>query len=413
MTSEEFSIPRRLSISIAAAVLLAAAGCGSDSASSGGSEAVASNCAIDSREDLAQAADDAGHPEKYTVGVVAGYSGPGAIYGEYGDQGIAMFTEATGGSLAGRDLEFAKEDNQNLPDKTPGAFQNLLAKSDPNVLFMGNTPSILSLLPQLESLPLLNMNTGGVSPTLRGRSPMLVNLIPLIDEEAEPLAEYVTAERDITKVAGITTNDEFGQTLWGSFEPAFEDAGGQIVGNVTVSLGATDFRAAVSELVQSEPDAIYSGVYGNPLTTFIRQVRQAGFEGPIIGASILQIAATLEAGPAADGMIMTALEANPEASEYAKCFVERFQAKYDEEPSLYAGVVYDGLNMFAEATKLLAEQGKPLDADGLTTALKEIGTFDSVFSPEQELTDENTINGTFGIVEVKDGQFETIKSSTG
>lgn len=402
---------RRVAAAVVALTLLAAAGCGSSEEDGAAPQASSEESGIDPREDLAEAADSAGHPDQYTIGVISGFSGPGAIYGEYSEQGIEMFTEAIGGELMGREIVFETEDNQNLPDRTPAAFQNLVSRSEPDVLFMGNTPSILALLPEFESRPLVNMNTGGVSPTLAGLSPMVVNLIPLIDQEATALAEYVTGELDIRTVAGITTNDEFGQTTWASFTPALEDAGGEAVGNVEVSLGATDFRAAVSELVALEPDAIYTGVYGNPLTNFIRQVRQAGFEGPIIGASILQIQATLEAGAAAEGMVMTALQPNPEASDYARYFTERFEEKYDEKPSLYAGAIYDGLNMWAQAVTLLAEQGKDPSAENLVAALHEIGTFPSVFGESTELSDDNTVAANVSIVQVEGGEFETVQAS--
>lgn len=360
---------------------------------------------------LAADATKAGHPSTYTFGIITGYSGPGAVYGQYFDQAEAMWKMATGGTVNGRKVKFIKVDNQNLPQDTPTAYQKMLSEGNPIAFELANTPSILSVLKQFTQAKLPDFNAGGVGDSLSGASPYLINIFPLTGFEAKPLAKYVYAH-GIKTVAGIYPNDGFGRSTYPQFLKYFEALGGKSLGSFTNTLTQTDFRAVASKLAALNPDAVYVGAYGNPVTTFYKELRQAGYTGKLIGSSVEEASYTTSAGSATNGMMMTAFNPTPNGGQLEKWYYTTFQKKFGTPPGLYQALLFEVPYMWTLGLERLAKEGLPATGTNLVKACQQIGSFQSPVGP-MTLPGDNNMTAPISIIQVKNGQFVTLAADIG
>jgi branched-chain amino acid transport system substrate-binding protein len=92
------------------------------------------------------------------------------------------------------------------------------------------------------------------------------------------------------------------------FRVAFTDRGGEIAGEDTFSVGATDFSAQVAKIAQQDPppDVIFTPAYVPDIGVFLKQLRASGIDIPVLGTDGADSSLLVEVGgDAADGMIFT------------------------------------------------------------------------------------------------------------
>jgi branched-chain amino acid transport system substrate-binding protein len=404
--------PWRASLAIAAAAVVLAA-CGSSGGStSAGSQAAACRVADAGYNGGAAnkaAADKAGAPSKYVIFNITPYSGPAAIFGTYQDDAAKIFLNAVCGQVNGRPVEYVPVDNQNLASQTITAYQRAVQKyGKPSLVICGNSASILVLLPLLKPQGIALFNTATGADSLVGASPLLFNLATTASKEAAIVAKYAY-DHGIRTAAGDYVDDAFGEDSWRDFSAAFEAAGGKTVGSENIPVDETNFSAPASALAAKKPDAIFSALAGGADAVFIKQARQAGYNGTFVGTSSLEVASTLQDGQAAQGTIMTAFFPSPSSSEYAKYFVDQYEASHKgAEPNLYNGLQYDGLVAWAQATEQLAKDGKAYSGANLIKEFESVGSFQTVFGTKFTVNSNKTITGSIDIVKVVNGNYEIL-----
>lgn len=76
---------------------------------------------------------------------------------------------------------------------------------------------------------------------------------------------------------------DFFKGIEAAFGPAFENDGGSIVGTATVAPDTSDYAATVSRIKSADPDVIVLNDFFPNVATFIKQLRTAGVEAPVVG----------------------------------------------------------------------------------------------------------------------------------
>jgi len=92
------------------------------------------------------------------------------------------------------------------------------------------------------------------------------------------------------------------------FRVAFTDRGGQIVGEDTFTVGATDYSAQVAKVAQQDPppDFIFTPAYVPDIGVLLKQLRASGIDIPVLGTDGADSSLLVEVGgEAAEGMIFT------------------------------------------------------------------------------------------------------------
>ncbi|MEV5910584.1 ABC transporter substrate-binding protein [Streptomyces chartreusis] len=135
--------------------------------------------------------------------------------------------------------------------------------------------------------------------------------------------------------------------------PRFEEKFSiQVVASKEVQPTTQDFTASISSIVDNKPDAVAVYLLGTGYSTFMKQLRQTGFNGPVIAANGASNGNLSGAGKDGVGVTWpTAFAASsPEAS--TQKFLKAFKSSFpDDDPNLYSAEGYDAVWWVARALK--------------------------------------------------------------
>ncbi|GAB5467637.1 MAG: ABC transporter substrate-binding protein [Rhodospirillales bacterium] len=145
--------------------------------------------------------------------------------------------------------------------------------------------------------------------------------------QAAALAGYAQDRGYKTAYILLSPDTPYTQRLPEYFIVAFEGKGGKILGVSEYSAGQQDFSAEATIIagLDPAPDVIMTSAYEPAFPAFIRQLRGAGVEAPVLGSDGIDSPTTLGLGEVAEGVVFTNAGFPTEGSPLA-AFYERFEA---------------------------------------------------------------------------------------
>lgn len=145
--------------------------------------------------------------------------------------------------------------------------------------------------------------------------------------QAAALAEYAREQGYQTAWVMLSPDTPYTQRLPEYFAEAFEAMGGEVLGVVEYTMGQQDFSAEVTNISSMDalPDVIMTSAYEPDFPAFIRALRGAGIEAPVLGSDGIDSPTTTSLGDVAEGVIFTNAGYPSEGSPLA-AFYERYEA---------------------------------------------------------------------------------------
>jgi branched-chain amino acid transport system substrate-binding protein len=160
------------------------------------------------------------------------------------------------------------------------------------------------------------------------------------------------------------------------FKQALEDNGVTITREETFAKGDADFNTQLTNLIDTQPDAIVASALAAEATQIIIQARALGFTGAIIGGNGFNSPAVLrDSGADSEGLIVGGAwnYGNPNPSESSEAFVAAYEEKYESSPDQFAAQAYTGAWLLATAIRCADSDDRTAVRDALAT----ITEFDS------------------------------------
>jgi branched-chain amino acid transport system substrate-binding protein len=273
------------------------------------------------------------------------------------------------------------KDTQALPEPAVVAFHGMVSDGIQYVLSSFSSQT-LALAPIATKEHVVLINGGAQSDALGEKGPYLFNTIPLLRNESAALAKKLHDD-GVKSAAIIYTSDDGGQAARKDFDTAFTGLGGKITGAESAKFGGTDFRSQLTKLRSTNPDVLLLGAFGQDSQNIISQAREIGWNVQLANTSWVAIPAVLQ-NPAAEGLRLTTIPFKPSAE-----FQKKYQDKYGEAPkNAFIGNYYDGVKIFAEAFEHVCDGGaKTVSGAALADAMREIGTFDSIYGSKLKFED--------------------------
>lgn len=217
-------------------------------------------------------------------------------------------------------------------------------------LTIGNHSLAVAPLAQQAKMPLVVANTGGIKDlTKPGEYIYQMDVGQYL---------YVNRMGEALKAKGVKStsvlyNDDVPAVmdLWSAYkDSAFPQNGIKVMNAKAVVSTTADFSAAVTSLLEGNPDSIGILARGGAVTV-INQLRQAGYKGVIYGQAGLAGGVALKAAPATNGVLFTANAAAGSPYPSMENFFKGFKAKTGKDAFSFTAQGYDAVWAVARAIK--------------------------------------------------------------
>lgn len=307
----------------------------------------------------------------YKIGAIFPLTGSGAKFGEDDRMGVILAMEDINsvGGIKGHKIDFIFEDSKTDPKEAIAIFNKFLATSPSPVILATMSSVGMALKPLVEEHKIV-MFIIAANPALTEEGGYVFRMLPTASNQTERLAKLASTKLKLKRVAVLHINDDFGDGMRKSFVSSFENLKGKISIVESFEKDSSNFRPQVTKVIAKKPEAVFVAGYGKALGIIIKQIREMGYKGLLLGSLELSYPDILSiAGEATEGAIVVDVIVDKESPKL-KEFTERFQQRFKKEPNLDAYLAYDMVQLVAEAIK-----NTGYTADGIRESLLTIKSF--------------------------------------
>lgn len=313
------------------------------------------------------------------------------------------------GGLLGKQINFIIHDSQYKMDVTAQTAKQFV-EQDKVPLFIGYTDLDLALAsgPTFQAAKIPFITVGATSPKLPTQVGDMMFLACFGDNvQAAVGAEY--AFNTFGKNAYFLWDKgvEYTTLLGEYFKSRFTELGGTIALEESYDDDATDFSAQITKIkaLSTQPDFYYVSAMPYNIGPIVKQFRDAGIDGPIVGGDGYDTPDLLTvAGDAANNVFFTthALMDATGGTDGIKKFIAAYKTEYGHDPeNAFAALGYDTVYLMADAVK----RANGTESAAVKKALEETKDFKGItgsvtFGPDIHVPQKGVT-----MIAVKDGKF--------
>jgi len=295
------------------------------------------------------------------IGVVLDITGAGASLGVPERQTIEMLADQVNaaGGVNGRKVKLYIEDNQSTEDGAAKATTKLLTTEKVDILLgASRTGPSLAMRPIAEKAEKPMVSLAANAKIVDG-SKWVFKTAQNDKVVLEKMVDDMKA-KGITQVAVARDASGFGEGIPEMLAEVGKAAGISVVKVEKFAPDATDFTSQMTNLRASNPQAVL--IWGIPPAAGLAQkaYKQLGLNVPVYQSHGIGNQAFLDtAGDTADGLraplgrmlVASQLKDDDPQKPVVTKFIADFKAKYNANPSTFAGHAYDGFMIAIEALK--------------------------------------------------------------
>lgn len=340
--------------------------------------------------------------EPIPLGVAVAQTGNVALLGQEQVIGAeiaeAFFNER--GGVNGRPIDVLLQDTAGDEAGASNAFNTLINQNEV-VGIVGPTLSqqafAASPIADRAGVPVLGpSNTAAGIPEIGDYVARVSAPVSVVAPNAVEVA--LEQDPDIESVSvAFAQNDAFSTSETGTFQETVTELGLTLNPVQTFQTTDTDFTSQASTIISQNPQLVIISGLAADGGNLVRQLRELGYTGLIIGGNGLNTANVFTVcGLLCDGVIIAQAYSPELESDINAEFVEAYTAGQDRNPPQFSAQAFAGVQVFVEA--LIAvddDQGlDSLELPALRTALNEAilaGEYDTPLGPIS-FTEEGEVN---------------------
>jgi len=302
------------------------------------------------------------HAADIKIGVAEALTGGAAQYGisiRNGFQLAADEINAAGG-INGNKIVLVVEDEQGKKEEAINAFKKLIFQDKVLMLFgptLSNSAQAADPIAQAAKIVVF-----GTSNTADGITSIGDHVFRNSVTEADVLPVTIRTavkKSGIKKVAVLYGNDDvFTKSGYDNFKKALEDLKIPVTATETFAKGDVDFKAQLTKIKASNPDAIVLSALLAEGAPIMVQARQLGLNVPVIGGNGMNSVKVFDlAKGASDNLWIGSPWSIENRTKENESFVVNFTQKYKSAPDQFAAQSYDALYVAAQALKKVKLSG--------------------------------------------------------
>ena len=313
------------------------------------------------------------------------------------------------GGVLGRQIDFIVHDTKYDMSVTAQVAKQFV-EQDKVVAVVGFTDSdsVLASGPTIQAAGLPYIIAGATSPKLPAQIGDMLFFACFGDNvQAAVGAEYGFNTYGKTAYLLWDKGVEYTTLLGGYFKSRFTELGGTLALEDTYEDNATDFSAQIAKVkaLPQQPDFYFISAMPYNVGPVVKQFRDAGLTGPIIGGDGYDTPDILSvAGAAAENVFFTthALMDTTGGTEGIKKFIAAYNQEYGHDPeNAFAALGYDSVYLLADAIK----RAGSTDAQAVKSALEATSNFPGITGAITLGPDAHIPRKGVTMIAIKDGKF--------
>ncbi len=289
------------------------------------------------------------------IGVILPFSGQFADTGIQLDNGIKLYMQQHGDTVAGKKIEIIRKDVGGIaPEVAKRLAQELVVRDHADILAgFALTPNALAAAEVSVQAKKFMVVMNAATSIITTKSPYLARTSVTIPQIDEVFADWA-AKQGIKTVYTIVSDYGPGIDAETSFIRGFTAAGGKIAGSVRVPVANPDFSAFVQRAKDANPDAIFIFVPGGAQPAALGKALASRGITPkttkILGNGEIAMEDALKnLGDDAIGII-TAFHYDPSHdSALNRDFVTAYVKAFGRNPDIFSIGGYDGMRLIYDA----------------------------------------------------------------
>ncbi|HEY7245535.1 MAG TPA: ABC transporter substrate-binding protein [Xanthobacteraceae bacterium] len=305
-------------------------------------------------------------PAEIGIGVIAPVTGSKAEQGQQFTEGakVAIDEINAAGGINGSKLQLQILDDEGQPNEAVAAAQRLASNTDVYaVIGPSSTASSSAAIPVLKRAKLVAISPSASTPSLVTKNTHFYIMSLDLGTYGPLVPKYAVDRFGAHNFAIIHVKDDWGEAVT---KVEKEWAAGKsipIVADAVYTQGDRDFKAQLTVVLEKKPEALVLNTHYTEGALIVRQARQLGYTGPIVGQGTIVYPQFIElAGSSADGVVswtdfLSTLESQPVAQADQK-----FKKATGKEPLQYHISTYDAVMILKKAFQAVG-----CDRDKLTT----------------------------------------------
>lgn len=353
-----------LAFTMAAAMTLSLAACGSSGSGSSAS----------SGSDASSSGSNTSSSTAFKLGGTGPLTGDASIYGLAAQRGAQIAVDeinAEGGAIQ---FELKYEDDVNDPEKAVNAYNALKEWGMQISLGSVTTQPGIATSSYNFADSIFALTPSASSPDVISGKDNVYQMCFSDPNQGTASAKYISEQKLGEKVFIIwKSDDNYSTGIKDKFVAEAETLGLNVVGNATFTTdSATDFTVQLTQAKQAGADLLFLPIYYQPASLILTQANAMGYEPKFFGVDGMDGILTMKGFDTAlaEGlMLLTPFNADDE-DEATQKFVKAYQDKYGETPIQFAADAYDCVYAYKQALET-AGCTPDMSAEELNTKLKE------------------------------------------
>ena len=290
------------------------------------------------------------------IGAAEALTGPAAKYGVAIKNGFTLAVDEINakGGVNGNKIALIVEDEQGKKEEAITVFKKLIFQ-DKVVMLFGPTlsNSAFAADPIANAAKIVAFGTSNTADGITAIGPHIFRN-SVMESDVLPVTTRAAIKHfNLKKVAVIYGNDDaFTKNGYDVFKSTLEAQKIQVTDTETYAKGDVDFKAQLTKIKATNPDAIVCSCLAEEAANIILQTRTLGMKQPFVGGNGFNSPKLFEiAKDAADNTIMGSPWSADNTAPANKAFMAAYKAKFNADPDQFAAQAYDAMHIAAEALK--------------------------------------------------------------
>lgn len=343
------------------------------------------------------------------IGEVGSMTGEEASFGTSTHQGVELALKQinAAGGVKGKQMTEIALDDQGHPDEAATAVTKLITQNGVSAI-IGEVASSRSLamapIAQRYKIPMITPTS--TNPDVTKKGDYIFRACFLDSFQAKVMARFALDNLKFKKFAILRdVKNDYSVGLSNFFAENVKQAGGTITIDQSYSAGDKDFKAQLTAIRATNPEAIYVPGYYGDIVLIARQARELGIKAPMMGGDGWDSPKLKEiGGDALNGYYLSNHYSTGDKNPKTQDFVAKYKATYGNLPDSMAALAYDATYMLADAMK----DAKSLSPSDIRDALAKTKDFDGVAGKITMDANRNPVKSAVVLKVVNGGDFEYV-----